>query len=217
MEKTTCPGCGAPWNGKHCRSCGYKLFLEEPHPKRSASASRERPAGKARKHRKKHPIIRFLLLLCLIYALMPTLRNWGLKLEETEENNRSVTQEAVIPDADLVTLYSDEELHIFTTEYDARHLSEGLTLYIQNDTNRDLTFHMDELLINGSTAGQALYCKANAGSTGKNWLRFDPGTGTSEIRSVSFRLQALDASGSQLMTTDRIILGEAAETAEPFS
>jgi hypothetical protein len=40
------------------------------------------------KARRKHPLIRFLILLYLIYCLMPIFRQWGLKLEAME-NSRS--------------------------------------------------------------------------------------------------------------------------------
>ena len=131
VNQNTCPGCGAPWNGKRCRSCGYEPFREEPR-------RRTAPSPKKKTTRKKRGFPGFLVLLVLIGAMIPILRDWGQKLEIMEEANRSVTQEAVIPDAELRTLYQGENLHIFTTEYDAAHLSDGLTLYIRNDSDRDL-------------------------------------------------------------------------------
>ena len=85
VKNTTCPGCGAGYNGRRCRSCGYESFGETSHPKRPASASAV-PAP--RKRWQLHPLIRFLLLLYLIYSLLPIFRNWGLKLEAMEENAR---------------------------------------------------------------------------------------------------------------------------------
>lgn len=209
MEKTTCPGCGAPWNGKHCRSCGYEPFREEKRPRRV-------PSQNGKICRKNHPLLGFLILLALIAGMLPILRNWGWQLEAMEEHNRSVTQEAVVPDAELVTLYAGEALHVFTTEYDTQHLSDGLTLYIQNDTDQGLRFHVEALLIDGNPGDQELYCKADAKSTGRNWLRFDPGAESDEIHSVSFLLTAYDPAGSLLITTDRITLGRSTEPENPY-
>ena len=206
MNQNTCPGCGAPWNGKRCRSCGYEPFREEHRP-------RKKPSHKRKTHPKKHPFLGFLLLLFLIFSLMPLLRNWGQKLEIVEEANRSVTQEPVIPATDLLTLYSGENLQIFTTAYNAEDLSQGLTLYIQNNSDRDLVLHTEDLLINGSSADQQLYGKAYAKSISKNLLRFEA---SSEIQTVSFRLKAFDMAGSQLFTTDRIALGEDMDVEKPF-
>lgn len=206
VNQNTCPGCGAPWNGKRCRSCGYEPFREEPR-------RRTAPSPKKKTTRKKRGFPGFLVLLVLIGAMIPILRDWGQKLEIMEEANRSVTQEAVIPDAELRTLYQGNDLHIFTTEYDAAHLSDGLTLYIRNDSVRDLVLHTEDLLINSNSADQQLYGKAYAKSISKNLLRFEA---SSEILSVSFRLKAFDMAGSQLFTTDRITLGEDTDVEKPF-
>lgn len=82
MNRTKCPGCGKAYNGRRCRSCGYEPFLETTSRKTAPSA----PARKQEK--RQYPLIRFLLLLYLIYSLMPLLRNWGLKLEAMEDMAR---------------------------------------------------------------------------------------------------------------------------------
>ena len=82
MTRNTCPGCGAAYNGRRCRSCGYEPFPEAARQKTTPAA----PARKRKKHN--YPLIRFLILLYLLYALMPLLRNWGLKLEAMEDMAR---------------------------------------------------------------------------------------------------------------------------------
>ena len=83
MEHATCPGCGAAFQGKRCRSCGYEPFGEVTAGKTAV----RKPAPK--KERKRFVLIRFLILLYLIYSLMPFFREWGLKLEAIEESNRN--------------------------------------------------------------------------------------------------------------------------------
>ena len=80
MGNPVCPGCGAGYNGKHCRRCGYRPFPEDGRRKHSPA-----PVIPEKK-RRKHPLLGFLILLMLIAALMPLLRSWGLKLEAMEDS-----------------------------------------------------------------------------------------------------------------------------------
>ena len=77
VKRTVCPGCGSAYIGKRCRSCGY-----EPFP----NAANTSPATPARKKEKRtYPLLGFLILLLLIWALLPGLRQWGQKLEAMED------------------------------------------------------------------------------------------------------------------------------------
>lgn len=76
MASDICPGCGAVYNGKKCRVCAYTRFSEASLPKK--------PVPIKHKTKKSHPLLGFLLLLCIIYGAMPFLRSWGLKLEQQE-------------------------------------------------------------------------------------------------------------------------------------
>ena len=81
MQNAICPGCGAGYNGKRCRRCGYEPFPEaKPH-----TAAPTNPVP--RRKRQKHPLIRFLILLLLIWSLLPLLRQWGQQLEAMEDSN----------------------------------------------------------------------------------------------------------------------------------
>lgn len=81
VQNAICPGCGAGYNGRRCRRCGYEPFPEaKPH---ATSAKVPVP----RRKRQKHPLIRFLILLLLIWSLLPLLRQWGHQLEAMEDSN----------------------------------------------------------------------------------------------------------------------------------
>ena len=86
MKTRICPGCGAGYHGRRCRSCGFEPFPEVPGQKKPSPAETV-PAPKGQRNR--YPLLRFLILLYLIYALLPIFRNWGLKLEAMEENARN--------------------------------------------------------------------------------------------------------------------------------
>lgn len=83
VKNMTCPGCGAAYDGKRCRCCGYTHFSETDMPGKTARAA------SPKRERRKHPLLGFLILLYLIYALLPWLRSWGLKLEDMENAARS--------------------------------------------------------------------------------------------------------------------------------
>lgn len=210
MNQNNCPGCGAVWNGKRCRSCGYEPFHEDPRRKNA-------PVSKGKKARKQYPLTGFLVLLVLIGGMMPVLRNWGLKLEATEEINRPTAPEPVIPATDLLCLYRDKTLQIFTEKEDAEHLSDGLTLYVQNEAEEDLLLFIDSLRVNGSDSRQQLYCKAAGQAVTRNRLRFDPETEPSEVHAVTFRLAVYDGQNNLLMTTETITLGEPKAAEKPDS
>lgn len=84
MQKSVCPECGCRYRGTRCRHCGYESFAEN----RSAGKS-VTPKGPKRRH----PFLWFLILLALIAALMPVLRNWGLELEEIEQSHTASEKE----------------------------------------------------------------------------------------------------------------------------
>jgi hypothetical protein len=89
VKNTTCPGCGAAWNGKRCGVCGYAPFPgTEPHPQKTSPA-RKKTSGP-------HPLIGFLILLLLIWALLPGLRRWGLELEARKNAAQHSTQQSAV-------------------------------------------------------------------------------------------------------------------------
>lgn len=77
MVKHSCPGCGKGYTGTRCRHCGWETFSEQTvSPKPTVSGKRKKRI---------HPLIGFLLLLALIAAMLPALRNFGMKLEQIEQ------------------------------------------------------------------------------------------------------------------------------------
>ena len=129
MRKPACPSCGAPYNGRRCRNCNYEHFSEEiAHGNHTHTGEplvidapvrkpvpKKNPFGCDKKTRKKNPLVGFLALLYVISCLMPVLRNWGLKLEATEEWNRTATPEPVVQAADMVIFHQEDDITIFTT------------------------------------------------------------------------------------------------------
>ena len=79
MASYLCPGCGAVYNGKKCRACGYTPFSNTSLPGEPV------PAGiRFRRRKRSHPFLGFVLLLCLIAGSIPLMRNFGLELEARE-------------------------------------------------------------------------------------------------------------------------------------
>lgn len=233
MKENTCPSCGASYNGKHCRHCGYKHFSEalthgshthkgEPlcidAPARQP-IPRKDPFGCDKQTRNKHPLVRFFLLLSLISALMPMLRNWGLKLE-TMEGSRSIAAaqpEPILQPENRIILHQEGDITIFTTPEQLADLNQ-FSLYVRNEGSRGVTVSAGDIQVNGTPLSHAaLVCKAHAGGIGKGWLEVDvrewEAAGIQEIRTLSFDLAVLGQDGRLYFETSAICLtAEGAES-----
>ena len=158
----------------------------------------------------------FLVLLALIHSMMPTLRNFGLKLEAMEESRGTVAREPVVLPEDMLTLYRAGELHIFASLQDARNLNDSLTIYVQNDSPEDVTVQSSVLLVNNYVIQSgSLYCEAGDNAIGKTWLHLDEEelrkARIRDISSVSFRLEVYDPEYNLLFPTELITLGQTVE------
>lgn len=91
MERNRCPGCGMPYNGKKCRNCLFQPVKtdlttvstgKEPKPASPANGKKQKSALRS--------LLGLLVILALIALLLPSLRNWGMELKETEQANSSI-------------------------------------------------------------------------------------------------------------------------------
>lgn len=222
MGRSTCPSCGAAYNGKRCRSCNYEHFSEEiahgSHSHQGEPLVIDAPVrqplprkdGCDRKQQKKRPLVRFLVLLTLINSLMPLLRNWGLKLEAMENRPAAAITaqpEPVLQPENMVILHQEADITIFTTPEQFADLND-FCLYVYNESARNVTVSAGDILVNGSSLPHAaLVCKAHAGGIGKGWLEVDLSKWeAAEIRTLSFRLTVLGQDGRSYFQTDEIHL-----------
>ena len=226
MGKITCPSCGAPYNGKRCRSCNYEHFSEEiahgnhthkgeplviDSPVRKPVPKKD-PFGCDRKIRRKHPLVRFLILLYLIYSLMPLFRDWGLKLEAMEESRSavSVQPEPVLAPENMVILHREDGITLFTTPEQFADLND-FCLYVHNESGMKVTASAGEIRVNGSMLPHAsVVCSARPGEIGKGWLEVDvsewEAAGIRDIRTLSFELTVLRQDGRIGFETGEICL-----------
>ncbi len=236
MGRITCPSCGAAYNGKRCRSCNYEHFSEEiSHGNHSHKGEplvidasvrqpipRKNPFGCHEKPRKKHPLVRFLVLLTLINSLMPMLRNWGLKLEAIEDSRTAITAqpEPVLQPENMVIFHQEDGITVFTTPEQFADLND-FCLYVHNESSMTVTASAGDVQVNGSLLPHAsLVCKARSGEIGKGWLEPDvrewDAAGIREIHTLSFRLTVLGQDGRIHFQTDEICLTSESAPTEPF-
>lgn len=213
MRKPACPSCGAPYNGRRCRNCNYEHFSEEiAHGNHTHTGEplvidapvrkpvpQKNPFGCDKKTRKKNPLVGFLALLYVISCLMPVLRNWGLKLEATEEWNRTATPEPVVQAADMVIFHQEDDITIFTTPESVAD-PDDFCLFVHNESGMAVTVSAAEIRVNGiDLPHAALVCKARPGEIGKGWLEADAGeweaAGIRDIRTLTFSLTVLRQDG----------------------
>ena len=206
MEKYSCPGCGARFNGKRCRSCGYELFGEAAAHRTSGKRTASRKSSSA-KPGKKHPLAGFALLLMLISALMPMLRNWGLKLEAMEA---PIQPEPVLQPENMVILHQEDGITIFTTPEQIRRPDGDFCLYVHNESDMSVTVSAGEIQVNGTVLPQAaLVCKARPGEIGKGRIMDSEDWNTlqlQDVRTLAFDLAALGQNGRLLFTTGQILI-----------
>ena len=89
MERNRCPGCGMPYNGRKCRNCLFQPVKTDLPPVSAEKKTASQANGKKQKSALR-PLLGFLVILALIALLLPSLRNWGLELKETERTNSAV-------------------------------------------------------------------------------------------------------------------------------
>lgn len=226
MKMTTCPSCGASYNGKRCCNCYYEHFTEEiAHGNHSHKGEplviyaptrkpipRKNPFGCDKKTRKKHPLIRFLILLYLLYSLMPMLRNWGLELEAREDSRATVAihPEPILQPENMVILHHEKGITLFTTPEQFAD-PNNFTLFFHNESGMAMTVSSGDIRVNGIDLPHAsLVCKARPGEIGKGWLEVDLGeweaAGIQEIHTLSFSLTGLGQDGRIHFETDKICL-----------
>jgi len=232
MRKMTCPSCGAAYNGKRCHSCNYEHFSEEiAHGNHSHKGEplvidapvrkpvpKKDPFGCDKKTRKKHPLVRFLVLLTLINSLMPMLRNWGLKLEAMEAGRTAVTvqPEPILQPENMVILHQEDGITIFTTPEQFAD-PNNFCLHVHNESSMKVTASAGDIRVNGiDLPHAALVCRARPGEIGKGWLEVDlsewEAAGIPEIHTLSFAITILRQDGRIGFETDEIcITAEGAE------
>ena len=98
MEKIRCPGCGMPYNGRKCRNCLFQpaktdLTIVRTDRKQN-HASPGFPKGGKKQKSLLRSLLGFLVILALIALMLPSLRNWGMELEETERTNSAMQSAA---------------------------------------------------------------------------------------------------------------------------
>lgn len=226
MDRFSCPSCGCSYNGKRCRKCGYTHFSEEirhgnhthhgeplviDSPARRPFPRKD-PSDCEKKTRKKHPLIRFLVLLFLINSLIPVLRNWGLRLEEMEKRPAaliSAQPEPILLPENMVIFHQEADITIFTTPEQLTH-PDNFCLYVHNESSMSVTVSASEIQVNGiAMPHTGLVCKARPGEIGKGWLEPDAieweTAGIQQVHSLSFDLAVLQNS-RLLFTTEAICL-----------
>ena len=221
MARNICPSCGNPYNGKKCRNCLYEAFPDTPVRKPAVQTGTPLvtdPPSRRKQPRQKtsrrNPMARFVLLLTLIYAVMPMLRNWGLDLKARERESSvhliAVQPEPVLSAEDMVILHQDSDITIFTSQDDLVDFSDGFCLYVQNDSSLNVTVSAGDIAIDGVPMPHSrLVCRAGANTIGKGWLELDP-EDLKEAQIQKYRTLSLDLAvlqnGRLLFETEEILI-----------
>lgn len=194
MENIRCPGCGAPYDGKKCRTCLYKPM--ETNLSYHAKTVAVRPRQKQKKSG--FGSLRGLfIILALIAVMIPGLRNWGMKLDAIEAANRTPEP---LPGNPTV-LFQHTSISVLVPEQD----SSCVSLWFYNHGKEDAVVVCKDITVNGNPLNDAsLSVYVPAGSAVKNTL-LELETPADEI---TFSMEAQRPNGEFLFDTAPICLKE---------
>lgn len=222
MARYQCPGCGMPYDGKKCRNCYYETFTEEiahgdhthrgePLVIKSASrrpVPRKDPFGCEKKTRKKGKRLPATLLAVLLFFAEPVAELAADLIESMEDTVSAFTTqaepepEAKLPE-DTMILYQDENVCIRTDwQYDS--FEDGLSIILENNSDRDITVSTRDVIVNGYLMEYAsLYCRAGGGQTGWGQLDLDETdlrkAGIGDIQKISLDLEICDSDTYEIL------------------
>lgn len=229
MARYTCPSCGAGYNGKLCRNCFYEHFTEEiAHGNHTHKGEplvidapvrkpvkRKDPFGCEKRTRKRHPLAGLLVLLFVINALLPMIRNWGLELETMEERYLAAEPEPepFMPE-DAMLLHEEGGIRIYADWQDGQEFDD-FPIYVENDYNYNVYVSSRNVVVNGLLMDRSgAYCDAYKNSTSRATFYLD-GTDLDnarieQVQEITFQLEVCDTDYTTLFTTDTICLTAAA-------
>ena len=228
MTRYNCPSCGARYNGKRCRACYYENFSEEiPHGTHvhkgeplviDAPARRpiprkdpfgcEKTSGKPvfpKREKKSRPFAGLFSIFLLIYSLLPMVRDWGLQLEARE----SASQMEIIQSEELVEVYRQKPIVVYIPREELRDLTDGIKIWVQNDSSRDIHVDLKQASANGFVMENA---SLQIRSSGKSWgmgtlyLNETPPGSADGKQTVTFSMTVLDDLDMVLLETIPISL-----------
>ena len=185
MSNLRCPGCGGVYNGKKCRSCLYTpMETDLSHPAKQASS----PAPKKRRSSARS-MGGFLILLALIAAAMPQLRNFGRRLDAIDAINR--TPEPIPGNASV--LFQQDPVTILIPEG-----ASDTSLWFYNHGSKEILVVCGDVTADGSPASEVSVMLPGDHAVK---TRLTDGEAPSEI---TFHLEIYDRNGTLLLETDPI-------------
>ncbi len=207
MASQRCPGCGAPYNGKKCRACLYEPM--ETDLSRRTEKTAPLPAGKPAPAKPKKrrsagsSLGGFFVILALIAMTMPTIQNWGVKLEAIEAAN-------MIPEpipGNPAVLHQQESITVLVPEQEVQG-DGGISLWFYNHDGRDYLAVCKDITVNGSRIDEArLVLDLAARSAIKGTLLSrETLAGFQQIEEISFVLEVSSFSGALLFETAPLCL-----------
>lgn len=142
MARNTCPGCGAPYNGKKCRICLY-MSMETDISRSEKNVSAQKAAAQKQKQPKTavSSILGFVIILALVAAVMPSLRSWSRKLDAIDATKRTPEP---IPGNPTV-LYQHEPITVLVPKQDSTIIS----LWFFNHSKEDTIVICRNITLNG--------------------------------------------------------------------
>lgn len=217
MTRSTCPSCGAPFNGKKCRSCLYETFTEEyahgnhthqgeplvidapvrsPIPKQDpfeCPPKRTAP-GPARQYHREKALFRPLFIFLLLAAIGIFSSAISVFISRSNFQRSQPTPDL----SNLTVLYADDQYTIRSDFQEGQTYGQGFHIYLENNTRRAVTLYADKLIVNGYLIDHSpLYCAAKRRGSGWDAFQIDgealAKAGIEQVETLSFSLGIYDS------------------------
>lgn len=196
MAKYRCPSCGAPYNGKRCKSCLYENFTEEiahgmhthegeplvidepvrkPIPRQNPFACPPKQPAKTwtpqKPRKKKSGLSIALAVLAILWLAEPILDGIG-QIVDSISTSSSVFAPEPEPDATLpadgTVLYDDGQVQVVAQWQDGQIYAQDVPVAVQNNTDEPLCVSIDDVIVNGYIMSGSLYCEVAPGHTAQD-------------------------------------------------
>lgn len=212
MKQFRCPSCGASYNGKLCRQCGYEHFSQEISRGRPQTGSLPRKNSRTapKKARKKRPFLGLFVIFLIIGCLLPLVRSWGQKLEVMENSHFQPEPEYFPIPEDALLLYEEGGIQILAHLPQEEGLPTEFPIYVCNGLSRDVLVSGADIRVNGTWVRSGLlWCAASAGTPGKGTFSLDQQellrVGIQTVEELAFRLDIYDSEQFELLDQSPVI------------
>lgn len=237
MARPICPSCGKPYNGKRCKNCLYECFSEELshglHTHAGEPLVVDAPVRKPIAHKdplvcdrrtKKATALPLILILVAVIAgtsiLSAVVQSIHAPVLESANSVVESPEPESLPSDCETVLYAENGITVLTDWKDGQAYTDGFTIALRNDSDRDLTVYARQVIVNDCLMDRSRFnCRVSKGNTGQGTFSLDDEelaySGIGTVQSLSVSLLAYDSKSLDTVAEIGPLLLKAKAVPEP--